>query len=672
MASVWSHLLKHLSPPTRRNLRRAARPRLTCLESRETPAFFGGGVEVAAGVVNGVRSLVAGAGPGATPTVQVRNAATGRVTQTIQAFDAGFRGGVSVAVGDFNGSDAGQIVVGAGAGGVPLVNVYNPNGTLLRSFLAFDAGFRGGVHVASGDVNGDGRDDIIVGAGVGGTPHIKVFSGSDNSVLRNFFAFDAGYRGGVTVAASDLNGDGRAEIVAGAAFGGAPQVIVFNGVSNAPTASFLAFDASYLGGVRVAAAGGRIFVGAGIGGVPLVHTFSASGRLLRDTIAFDTAFKGGVWVAAAPLNGDGTADLIVGAGAGGSSDVKAFDGANGRLLVDYQPFGDRAGSGIVGAGTTTPTPTPTTDTIRPTVAITSPAQNQTFTNTNPTIVGTATDNVGVTRLQANIDNGGFTNIAFTFATGAFTFTPTSVTAAGPHSVTFRATDAAGNVRDVVFAYTRVVDTTAPTVTITSPPSGQTVDTNRTISGTVADNIGVTLLEARTDSGAFASIPFTAATGAFSFTTTLPLDNTANGNHTVEFRARDAAGNTSTVASFTFTLAADTTAPTATITSPADNQTFSTNPTVAGTATDSVGVTSVEVSVDNAAFATTGVTFNATTGAFSFTTALPLDNSAVGNHTVRVQAKDGAGNVSTIQTLTFTLAADNTNPPASRRTPADSG
>src|SRR5207244_3072824 len=53
--------------------------------------------------------------------------------------------------------------VGVGSGTTPQVKVYNPDGTLRFSFLAYDSAFTGGVTVATGDINGDGMDDIITG-----------------------------------------------------------------------------------------------------------------------------------------------------------------------------------------------------------------------------------------------------------------------------------------------------------------------------------------------------------------------------------------------------------------------------------------------------------------------------------------------------------------------------
>src|SRR5207302_1754993 len=61
-------------------------------------------------------------------------------------------------------------VAGAGEGGGPVVSVFNADGSPRASFLAYEESFRGGVHVAVADVDGDGVPDVVTGAGVGGGP----------------------------------------------------------------------------------------------------------------------------------------------------------------------------------------------------------------------------------------------------------------------------------------------------------------------------------------------------------------------------------------------------------------------------------------------------------------------------------------------------------------------
>ncbi|MFA6495484.1 MAG: hypothetical protein WCV50_00005, partial [Patescibacteria group bacterium] len=65
---------------------------------------------------------------------------------------------------------------------------------------AYAESFRGGVNVAAGDVNGDGTDEIIAGAGYTGGPHVRIFGESGN-LLSQFFAYAESFRGGVNVAA---------------------------------------------------------------------------------------------------------------------------------------------------------------------------------------------------------------------------------------------------------------------------------------------------------------------------------------------------------------------------------------------------------------------------------------------------------------------------------------
>ena len=65
-----------------------------------------------------------------------------------------------------------------------------------------------GLNIAVGDVNDDGYDDIIVAPEAGSSPAVRVFSGADGSILKDFYAYDLNVSGGVRVAAADVNGDG--------------------------------------------------------------------------------------------------------------------------------------------------------------------------------------------------------------------------------------------------------------------------------------------------------------------------------------------------------------------------------------------------------------------------------------------------------------------------------
>ncbi len=215
---------------------------------------FHGGVRIAIGDVtgDGHDDVITAPGFGGGPHIKVFDGAQlqyGKVSLAAEfyAFDNAFRGGAFVAVGQMDPATLQkEIVVGAGASGGPHVRVFaldrpDPNNLfashLENEFFAFDAGFRGGVRVAAADVNGDGRDDLVAAAGPGGGPHVRVFDVNPpnplalylyiHKVIDEFYAYDVSFRGGVYVAAGNLAGDTKAEVVTGPGIGGGPHVKVF-------------------------------------------------------------------------------------------------------------------------------------------------------------------------------------------------------------------------------------------------------------------------------------------------------------------------------------------------------------------------------------------------------------------------------------------------------------
>jgi membrane-associated phospholipid phosphatase len=173
------------------------------------------------------------------------------------AYDAKFAGGVSIASGDVNNDGTADIVTAAGAGGGPHIRVFSGStGAEIFGYMAYDVNFTGGVSVAVADVDGDHRADIVTGSGPGMAPQVRIASGATGTVVRlsEFFAYDTAFVGGVRVAAGDANGDGRAEIITGAGPGGGPHVRIFDGQSLTEIKGFMAFDPQSTQGVRVSSA----------------------------------------------------------------------------------------------------------------------------------------------------------------------------------------------------------------------------------------------------------------------------------------------------------------------------------------------------------------------------------------------------------------------------------
>lgn len=251
----------------------------------------------------------------------------------IYASSTSFDGGGDVAFGKTNGKDdINEIIIGAGKGDLPYVKIYKKSTKkLLRKFLAYGEDFMGGVRIATGDLDGDGIDEIITAAGPGGGPHIRVFDNRGNVIYSDLHAFrEEKVNTGADIDAGDVDGDGRDEIIASLGPGSVPKVAIIN-ENGKKVKDFLVYDKYFQGGVRVAAGDidrdgeEEIITGAGPGGGPHIRVFEANGEPRGiDFFPFHVDFRGGVDVGSIDYDNDGKDEIITSQASEGQAWVKIY------------------------------------------------------------------------------------------------------------------------------------------------------------------------------------------------------------------------------------------------------------------------------------------------------------------------------------------------------------
>jgi len=275
--------------------------------------------------------LVTGPGPGPANPTLVR-------TQYAEWEAYGVaRYGVNVACGNLDGEGGDEVITGPGPGAVfgPHVRGWDIYGTPLPgvSFIAYGT-LKYGVNVAAGDVDGDGYDEIITGAGPGAVfgPHVRGWNVDGGAAAPmggiSYFAYGT-LKWGVNVCCGDIDGDGTDEIITGAGPGAVfgPHVRGWryqDGAAQAmPAVSFLAYGTNKFG-VNVACGDldddgiDEIITGAGPGQIFGAHVrgWNYDGSVTPmpgiSFFAFDSRY--GASVAASDVDFDGIDEIITATG----------------------------------------------------------------------------------------------------------------------------------------------------------------------------------------------------------------------------------------------------------------------------------------------------------------------------------------------------------------------
>ena len=244
---------------------------------------------------DGIPDVAVGTGPGVTAQVQVIDGASGGLLFQTFPFET-FGGGVFLAAGDINGDGKADLVISPDLGGGPRVTIVAGGSfTLMANWFGIqDPDFRGGARAGVGDVDGDGFADVIVSAGFSGGPRVSLWDGKSLSraayrnMIGDFFIFEPGLRNGAYVTLGDVNGDGMADLIAGAGPGGGPRVRVLDGKS--------------------------------------LLSLGGGATSIADFFAGNVNNRSGVRIATKNLDGDPYSELVVGDGEGAGNRVTVYKG----------------------------------------------------------------------------------------------------------------------------------------------------------------------------------------------------------------------------------------------------------------------------------------------------------------------------------------------------------
>ncbi len=273
----------------------------------------------------------------------------GEILTEFQAYPTGFRGGVRVAMGDVNGDGVEEIVTGAGPGGGPQVRIFDLDGKVIGQFFAFDEGDRNGIFVATGDVNGDGVDEILVTSDQGGTGQVRIFNRYGH-LKGAYFPFGR-TQNSVRLSTGNIDDDLELEIVSVLGKESDGRVLIHDG-NGRYVGSISAFNASVTKLSLTTAdldqdGEDEIIIASGAGHTPQVSVYDGSGEERVNFFPFSLAFTGGVEVSAGDIDENGTSEIYVFPQSAGGPQVRVFD-ENGSVIGGFFAFdsGTRFGGAL--------------------------------------------------------------------------------------------------------------------------------------------------------------------------------------------------------------------------------------------------------------------------------------------------------------------------------------
>lgn len=304
--------------------------------------------------------IIVGAGAGTSSAFRIVDPQTKRSTKQITPFSSANRKGLTLAIGDVDGDHQADVITGNGVGGSGQVRLYRSNGQLLTTLTPYSLVQTKGVSVALGDIDGDRRDELIT-IPIAGASQLRVWRYNASTkrfiLMAQTYVYDKRLLNGFTVSAGDLDNDGRAEmVVAPRRSGSSISVVRYSTTSLRVTQQFRPYPVTFTTGLTTTIGdvdgNGRqdIIVTPGPSYYSHLKVVDARGHTLGDFIPNGTAFRQGLSLSTLDMNHDGRDEILAAPYQGPDTNIHVYRYSTlsrtfGRL-TNLNPFSVRGVSGL--------------------------------------------------------------------------------------------------------------------------------------------------------------------------------------------------------------------------------------------------------------------------------------------------------------------------------------
>lgn len=252
----------------------------------------------------------------------------------------------NIASGDLNGDGKQELILSKTDQKGTNISIYDQKWNLINNFTI---DYKNPISITTGDLYSNRRDKIIIGSSSGYKPEVSIYDISGN-LLNKFLVYGENFRGGVNVALCDPDGDFNNEIVVTAKTGGGPHVRIFN-KDGKLKGQFFAGKTSFRGGLNISCGDldkdkkDEIVLSPMQDDEPMISIYDANGEIIMNFLSYANDLRKEIKTQVIDINADYEKEIITYIGTGAKSHIRIFN-MNGDLIKQFFAYENNNLKGI--------------------------------------------------------------------------------------------------------------------------------------------------------------------------------------------------------------------------------------------------------------------------------------------------------------------------------------